>query len=189
MDERHDPRFERTRRAVFHAVLDLIVEAGPEGVTHTAVATRARVGRATLYRHWPDRDQLIAEALAEQRAALAVELSGDFRTDVRALMRRVANLLRDSRSRRVLTTILHRAQWDPDVQRLRDHQFRDRPNPLVEVLERGQATGDIDPDLDVRVGIVLLAGPLLGRSLLQSEPIDDKFIDLVVDTFVRTHGR
>src|SRR3954451_18071153 len=59
-----DPRARRSRAAALTAATELLVEGGPERVTHAAVAVRAGVGRATVYRHWPDQQSLLFDALA-----------------------------------------------------------------------------------------------------------------------------
>ena len=60
-----DPRIARTRAAVLAATIEVIAEDGPGAVTFQTVARRARVSRATLYRHWPHPEELVFEALAE----------------------------------------------------------------------------------------------------------------------------
>src|ERR1700712_2938492 len=57
------PTEERPRRAALDAVLDLIVERGITGVTTNAVAERARISKATMYRRWRSKDALVAEAI------------------------------------------------------------------------------------------------------------------------------
>ena len=60
-----DPRVTRTRDAVREAVRSLVQRAGFEAVSHQQVAEEAGVGRATVYRHWPSRTDLLLEALAD----------------------------------------------------------------------------------------------------------------------------
>ena len=59
-----DPRARRSCAAALAAATELLVEGGPERVTHAAVAERAGVGRATVDRHWPDQQALLFDALA-----------------------------------------------------------------------------------------------------------------------------
>ncbi|CAM5615080.1 TetR/AcrR family transcriptional regulator [Streptomyces aurantiogriseus] len=54
----------RTRAATLAAATELLAEGGPENVTHATVTQRAGIGRATVYRHWPDRQTLLIAALA-----------------------------------------------------------------------------------------------------------------------------
>ena len=59
-----DPRFLRSQQAIVNAARQLLLSHGPTAVTHAQVAEAAGVGRATVYRHWPRTDLLLAEAMA-----------------------------------------------------------------------------------------------------------------------------
>src|ERR1700744_3816322 len=59
---RPDPRVERSRMVILAAAVDELAEVGYGGVTIEAVAARAGVGKSTIYRHWPDKLALIADA-------------------------------------------------------------------------------------------------------------------------------
>jgi AcrR family transcriptional regulator len=79
-----DPRVARTRDAVVAAVRDLVQAAGIEAVTHQRVAEVAGVGRASVYRHWPDRTHLLLDALADLPAETGDwSSSGDLAADLR----------------------------------------------------------------------------------------------------------
>src|SRR5262249_59666438 len=58
-----DPRIERSRKTILQAVLDELSESGYGALTIESVARRAGVGKATIYRHWPDKIPLIADAV------------------------------------------------------------------------------------------------------------------------------
>lgn len=59
-----DPRVRRTRERALRAARELLIAAGVEAVTHLSVAERSGVGRATLYRHWPDRTELLVDTMS-----------------------------------------------------------------------------------------------------------------------------
>lgn len=58
-----DPRMARSRKAMLAAARELLLRDGPAALTHQRVARQARVGRATVYRHWPRVDQLLLDAM------------------------------------------------------------------------------------------------------------------------------
>lgn len=65
-----DPRIERSRQVILQAVLDELSELGHGALTIESIARRAGVGKATIYRRWPDKIALIADAfklLQQQR--------------------------------------------------------------------------------------------------------------------------
>src|SRR5437667_9583381 len=59
-----DPRTTRSRDAILNAARTLLLCDGPAGVTHQRVAAEAGVGRATVYRHWPQPEQLLLDVMA-----------------------------------------------------------------------------------------------------------------------------
>ncbi|MCW3012754.1 MAG: transcriptional regulator, TetR family [Solirubrobacterales bacterium] len=95
------PEATRSRRssaqveaAILTATLELVGETGYAALTVDAVAQRADAARTVLYRRWPDKPHLVAAALAHARAHLVpAERSGDLRTDLRTVLRNVADLL------------------------------------------------------------------------------------------------
>ncbi len=95
------PEATRTRRgsaeveaAILDATLELLAERGYAGLVVDQVAQRADTARTVLYRRWPDKAHLVAAALETVRAGIVpVERSGDLRTDLQVVLRRVADLL------------------------------------------------------------------------------------------------
>ncbi|WP_376096367.1 TetR/AcrR family transcriptional regulator [Roseomonas sp. CCTCC AB2023176] len=95
------PRSPASRGAILSAAFDLLRERGYAGLAIEAVAERAGVGKATIYRWWPDRAALAVEAFFEAtREALAFPDTGSAREDFRRQIHGVADLLRGSGARR-----------------------------------------------------------------------------------------
>src|ERR1051326_7360110 len=64
------PRSERADRAIIDAALSVFAESGPEGLCIETVAARAGVGKATIYRRWPGKEELLLDAIAALQAPL-----------------------------------------------------------------------------------------------------------------------
>lgn len=96
-----DPRAEHSRRAICRAALDEFAEVAYTGFRMEAVAARAGVGRSTLYRHWPDKVALVADALetlnVQPDPGRAVT-TATARQQVEVLLRHLAGALTDSLS-------------------------------------------------------------------------------------------
>ncbi|MFC2153638.1 TetR/AcrR family transcriptional regulator, partial [Actinomycetota bacterium] len=63
MTESVDPRIERTRTVVMRTAIDIVAERGFQGASIDAIAQRSGVARSTIYRHWPDKSDLLLEAI------------------------------------------------------------------------------------------------------------------------------
>lgn len=177
-----DPRVVRTRDAVVAAVQHLVQTAGIEAVTHQRVAEVAGVGRASVYRHWPDRTQLLLDAFADLPAeADEWASSGDLAADLRLELGRLQRILNDSPFVPRVAALVSRAEWDPELRALK-HQLLERGtarlrNALAHGIERGQ----LDSDLNATDAVAVLAGPLFYKRLLANERITDSFVATLVE--------
>src|SRR5262244_3220874 len=80
------PRSEQADQAIIDAALSLFAESGPEGLCIERVAARAGVGKATIYRRWPGKEDLLLDALAALRAPLPNPKGESVRDDLAALL-------------------------------------------------------------------------------------------------------
>ena len=179
-----DPRVTRTRDAVRGAVRSLVQHAGFEAVSHQQVAEEAGVGRATVYRHWPSRTDLLLEALADvDEASQDWESRGDLVAD---LVEGLERLRRTLASPLVpeLVALIGRAEWDPELRATKLELLATGTAGLRRALEAGIERGELPAGLDVEATIARLAGPLLYRRILAHAPIDDAFVSAVVSGFV-----
>lgn len=182
LDEQ-DPRVARTHRAVREAVRTLVQRAGFEAVSHQQVAEEAGVGRATVYRHWPSRTDLLLEAVPEAEAPRDRKSSGDLATDLTEGLERLQRTL-GSPLVPELVALIGRAEWDPEVRETKLELLASGTSGLRRALEAGIERGELPASLDLDATIARLAGPLLYRRILAHAPIDDAFVSTIVTGFV-----
>ena len=84
------PRSERADRAIIDAALSLFAEPGPEGLCIEQVAARAGVGKATIYRRWPGKEDLLLDAIATLQAPLPEPRGVSVREDLVTLLSAMA---------------------------------------------------------------------------------------------------
>jgi AcrR family transcriptional regulator len=180
-----DPRVARTRDAVVAAVRDLVQTAGIEAVTHQRVAEVAGVGRASVYRHWPDRTNLLLDALADLPAESGDwTSSGDLTADLRAELGRLQRILNDSPFVPQVAALVSRSEWDPELRALKQHLLERGTERLRHAIAHGIERGKLAADLDLGSAVALLAGPLFYQRLLANERITDDFVAMLVDRLV-----
>lgn len=165
------------------AALDLCAERSYTAVTMEAIATRARVGKPTLYRWWPSKGMLILEAVTEQvgEPYFLIPDTGDLAADLRSWIHTVTTIFTDPQLRGLLAGVAGSAQHDPDLAAILHEQVhiplsaRNRER-IRTAQQQGQVVG-LDPYLIED----LLIAPLWYRLLITGQPISPEYADLVVD--------
>jgi AcrR family transcriptional regulator len=178
-----DRRSDRARVAVLHAADDLLVERGYAGVTIEGIAARAGVAKQTIYRWWPSKFEILMDTFLEDAAgALKIPDTGTVEGDLRAHLRQLARFLSAEPAGRVMLALIGQSQHDADMARAFQQRFGDERRALDRtILQRGAARGDLRPDTDLDLVIDLIYGPVYHRVLLTGLPVDDQFIDGLID--------
>lgn len=172
-----DPRVAATRSRVLAAVASLLESGGLSEVTHSAVARRAGVGRATVYRHWPRLDDLLADAIEDHLGVARLELTGDALTDLRAMLELLSSSVLADTGGLLFAALLSQANVTPQLDALRAEIMVRRIGAIRAVVALGITQGTIDPTLDPDDAVSYLFGPLVHRRVILDRPIDADFID------------
>ena len=175
------PRDAAVDDAILTATVDLLVEVGFTGLTVDAVAARAGVGKATIYRRWRGKEQLVLDALTASRLHPEVPDTGSLRSDLLAYYEPLTEAEAQAGAIRLMPALAAQAAVDDELaERLRAF-VSDRRTPLAEVIERAQARGEVEQDLDVELAIDLLTGPIMYRLYFSGTVVDDDVIRRLLD--------
>lgn len=117
---RTDPRADRAQAVAPDVARSILVEEGWDAVTHARVAERSGLHRATTYRHWGAAMDLLRDVLAREAASTNVVPTGDLARDLTAALRRINLELGEGDLRPVLTALIDRAEWDPEISEIKD---------------------------------------------------------------------
>jgi len=175
-----DPRVTRTRAHVIEATIALIGEEGPESVTHQRVAQRARVSRATLYRHWPQPEDLVFEALARIVSDWRFAGPGRLGDALIAEIDRRRPELNQPLVRMAFNAVTSRAPRDPAAAALRDRLVASVADGLRDSIAAATARGELRPGLDADVLTAQIMGPMVWRSFVSGETVTRGFIERIV---------
>jgi AcrR family transcriptional regulator len=179
------PRDAGADEAILAAVVELLVEVGFGGLTIDAVAHRAGVGKATIYRRWDGKEQLVLDALAVERKQVDVPDTGSLRGDLIALYSHMAEPVSQQTATRLMPALAAEAAVNPDLaERLRAF-VSDRRAPGRQVLERGRARGEVAADADFDLFIDQLTGPLLYRLFFTGGSVSADTVERLVDLVLR----
>jgi AcrR family transcriptional regulator len=176
-----DPRVVLSRERVLTAALDLLTESGLGELTIDDVSKRSGVAKTTIYRHWPNRAALVIDAcLRMDDGDQSPPDTGSLEGDVSAFLKNLAGLLATARWSSILPSIVDAAEHEPTFADIHSTIQRRHAAPLRAALERAVVRGEIQPSADLSSVVAALVGPLFYRRWFSREPIDDKFVDLIV---------
>ena len=182
--QRGRPRSERARKAILDAASELLLARGLSAVSMDAVAERAGVSKATIYRWWPTKETLALDALYTEWAAARPHPrdTGSLRGDLLSLLRPWARLASSRPYGRVVAALLTEAQTDPVfAAEYRERFVEPRRQQAREIFRRAIERGEIPADTKVEVALDLLYGPMYHRLLHGHAPLNDRFVREVID--------
>jgi AcrR family transcriptional regulator len=183
------PRSAIADRAIREAAVDLFAERGFEGFSVEDVADRAGVSKATVYRRYPSKVDLVVEA----GSCLATDVvrfpdTGNLRDDVRGLARSLVNAFENTRAGKMMPVMTFERRRYPEL----DDRYRkflaDRKARTRAVLRRAVDRGELPDDTDIGVMSSTLVGPIFHRLMITQEPLNDAFVDALVDALLRGFG-
>jgi AcrR family transcriptional regulator len=180
------PRSERSRQAILRAARELLDQGGPGAVTMEAVAERAKVGKPTVYRWWPDRHAVAMAALMHTDPAGArLGASLPALTALRKELVRIAERFATPTGRHVATMIAA-ADRDSELSKsFRNHFVLARRSEGKALLVQAIRQGEIRRGVALEVALDLLYGPLFFRLLMGHAPLDAAFAKRVLSEVLR----
>ncbi|MBO0803082.1 MAG: TetR/AcrR family transcriptional regulator, partial [Nocardiopsaceae bacterium] len=176
------PRSEKVEQAILDATLEALAERGIEGVSLEDVAVRAGVGKATLYRRWAGKEDLLIAAFGSLKRPLPEPEGTSVRADLTAMLASMTADADDPRYACQFAILNGEAERFPRlIDRYKNEVAEPRREVIREVIRRGIATGELRPDADVEITLMTLMGALLARERQDVRPPADEFARRVVD--------
>ncbi|MFI1993729.1 TetR/AcrR family transcriptional regulator [Actinoplanes sp. NPDC020271] len=170
--------------AILEAALDVLAEVGYAGMTMNAVAARARAGKATFYRRWPSKSELVLEAVAQlqrRQGGLVPADTGSLRGDLLALFRPTS----PADAERQFAVMAGLASMLSQDLGLADAANNAIVEPWTEanrvLLRRAIGRGEVDPAADVDTLASVLPSMAAYRAIIQRKPFDREFLASIID--------
>ena len=176
-------------RKVIHAALELVAERGLDATSMDAIAEASGISKATIYKHWPDKDALLLEVMAEANGLHARPDfdSGDTRADIIAVLsyrpqehselcqRIMPHFMAYSARNRAFGEAWRNMVMEPPRQELR------------RLLMQGIRRRELNSKLDTELSLSLLLGPIVYWHVFLRRKTEDptQLADAVVDAFWR----
>jgi AcrR family transcriptional regulator len=172
------PRSEQARQAILRSTLKILGKNGFSDFKIEEVAEHAAVGKATVYRWWPNKGALIADAFASSTTRkLRFPDSGSVYSDISRQMRQLIKVFR-SRQGRIVSAILAAGQTDRDLIRaFRERFLLPRRHEAYRTLRRAIVRGELRKDTDLDLLLDSLYGPIYMRFLIQHDRLTPEFVE------------
>lgn len=176
------PRSEQARLAILHSTLKLLGKKGFTELTIEDVAAHASVGKATVYRWWPNKAALIADAFASSTTRqLHFPDTGSVCADMGRQMRQLVKILLSPRGR-IVSAILGAGQSNLClIAAFRERFLKPRRREAYATLRRGILKGELRKDVDMDLLLDSLYGPIYMRFLIRHDSLTPNFVDCLCE--------
>jgi AcrR family transcriptional regulator len=175
------PRSGAADQAILDAALAVFAESGLDGLTVEGVAARAGVGKATIYRRYPCKvDLVIAAARALTDAEVPKPDTGSVDGDLRAIVRNLVRLVTTTVAGRAVPQLVAEAERNDEMRQAHSQFIAGRRAGTMDALRSGIERGELRPDTDVDLVAEMATAPIFFRHLVSGRPLDARFADRVV---------
>lgn len=163
--------------------LRLLQEKGYEGLTVDEVAATARASKATVYRRWPTKAELVLAAVMQGMTQVAVPPeTGNLRDDLIQIGETIARQAKAHAT--TMRAVLVEASRNPALNAVMQHQFAERKKLITTVLKRAVDRGEIQPEAINDDLWDLLPGYLVFRAVIQNRPATRRTVAALVDDVI-----
>lgn|SRR6185437_7541568 len=181
----------RAHHQVLDAALKLFAERGIDATSMDAISEASGVSKATIYKHWSDKDALCLEVLTHLTEDLPVFNSGDARADLVALLGYRPPEKQSQVQGRMVPHFMAHASRNPAFGQAWRARVMEPPRArLIQILKRAIAKGQLPRDLDLDLSVALLLGPMIYRKVLfiSKANLPDQMPERVVDSFWKAYA-
>jgi AcrR family transcriptional regulator len=176
------PRSVQADRSIIEATLEVFAESGAEGLCIEKVAAKAGVGKATIYRRWPGKEELLLDAVSAMKSPLPKPKGESVREDLAALVDAIGKESSDPRRARQFALLLGEGAAYPRLLECYvETVVEPRREVVRSVLRRGVATGELREETNVEAAVDMLTGAVLARPRTGRDRADRGYARRVVD--------
>jgi AcrR family transcriptional regulator len=169
---------------ILQAALAVLAELGYEGTTVDIVAARANAGRATVYRRWPTKAELILDAIdsiGQSAPARSLPDTGTLAGDFHEMLS-VANRAGNSRPMQIISGLLPALKDNPELSAAVTRRMTAPQTAAMRaMLQRAKDRGEIPPDRNLDMLTLVLPAFSAYRAMIMNEPMDGAYVDAIID--------
>ena len=182
-DRPSGPRAEAREQAILDAALELVMEVGYDRLSMDALAERAHASKATIYRRWSGKAQVVVEAIRRRKHGQhVVPDTGSLRQDLLETLGGMCLSLDGDGA--LVTGVMSAMRTDPELSGLMRAQVLDGDSPVDVVIARAVARGELPPGSTGTLVNEVAPALVMARLVFRDEPLDEAFTVHLVDDVV-----
>jgi AcrR family transcriptional regulator len=176
------PRDPGRDQAIIESTIDVLVSHGYDRLTLEHVAASAGVGKATLYRRWSSKAELVVDAMATLKPSIDGVDTGSLDGDIAVLV--AASCTKTSqRTMQVMVSVCSAIPREAELLTAFRTRFTEPRIALItSMLQRARDRGELDESIDIEMAASLLPSLLLQRTILTGEPAGQSYAEHVVES-------
>jgi AcrR family transcriptional regulator len=184
------PRSDESRQAILDSTLELLKDVGFDGLSIEAIAARASVGKATVYRWWKNKAELVVEAfLATAGSELRFDAHEPIEAALRSQMLRVAKIFSGEMGT-VIAAVIGAGQSEPEMlEAFHDGWIEPRRTEARKLLQQAMDSGRLRDDIPPDTVLDVLYGALYFRLLIRKRPLDKAFVESIANIVMSGSSR
>ncbi|MCB1592836.1 MAG: TetR/AcrR family transcriptional regulator [Alphaproteobacteria bacterium] len=170
------PRSEKSRKAILNATNKLLLQTSVQELSIEAIAKKAKVGKTTIYRWWPNKTAVVMDALASQPGMQTPLPTASSHAE--AITMQLDKLIRllDSHNGQTIAQLFSEAQADEQSQKIfNDNLLEPLMDAIKYSLQEGRKNGEFRQDINDSLAVDMLCGPIFFRLMAHPKDLDDNF--------------
>lgn len=170
------PRSEKSRKAILNATNKLLLQTSVQELSIESIAKKAKVGKTTIYRWWPNKTAVVMDALASQPGVQTpLPTAGSHREAIVMQLDKLIRLV-DSNNGQTIAQLFSEAQADQvSLSIFRDNLLEPLMDAIRYSIEEGQKNGEFRTDIDQSLAADFLCGPIFFRLMAHSADLTEDF--------------
>jgi len=156
------PRSVQSHQAILQATLEMLAEVGYDRMSIDAVASRAGVGKTTIYRRYKSKEELVADAIESLREEIVIPDTGTFWGDIDVLIENAAKITLNPLGRQTVAMIISSATSNSQFAQVYWTKYlQPRREAFAIVIERAKARNEVQANLDSGLVFDMMSGIML----------------------------
>lgn len=164
---------EEARAKILVAAQTVLGEYGVDGFTVEEVVKRSGVAKTTVYRHFPNGNELMLAGLDCMVQTFPTPNTGSLRGDLEAFMSNVLPMVSDPSFACTVLGVMAAAASDPEIAEVHKAMMAERLGPIATILDLAKGRGELPQDLDMDLALDFIEGPFFMRQMVRQAPMDE----------------
>ncbi len=180
------PRSVEVDQAILAAAIRMLADHGYDGLTMEGVASEAGVGKATLYRRWPSKIDLVLDAIRSMKPMVDIPDHGDIRTDLVEMVTGAVSWGGDGEYTEVVSALMSELRRNSELATVYREQFlAPRRAESMRIIQRGIDRGEVRSDVDLDLVLDMLIGAIVYRTTISGGELTEAVAERAVDQALR----